>query len=73
MTVRVNKTNSRELKSEWKLSPMAFKPNDMCFSVTRKRYLWFKNIIVGYKFTLPKTYDVSFATDKLDLSGLEGE
>lgn len=69
MKVKVVTVKEKDEKSLWRLSPMVSKPSDSsCFSFTKKRYLWFNGVIIGYRFTLGKPCGVSFDADELDLS-----
>lgn len=68
MKVKIAKVKAEEEKSIWKLCPMTTKIEDKCFSIIRRTYLWFNNIIIGYRFTATKPCNTSFQADNFDWS-----
>ena len=70
MKVKIIKAKAKEEKSIWRLSPMVSKPDDRCFSILKRRYLWFNGSIIGYRFALGKPCGVSFDADEIDLSAI---
>lgn len=71
MKVKIIKVREKDERSLWRLSPIVSKPSDDCFSIIKKRYLWFNGMIIGYRFALGEPCGVSFAADKLDLSAYD--
>ena len=68
MKVRITKVKEKNIKDVWTLFPMLSKPHSDVFAITKTIYLWYSNIIIGFRRELNKPVKTSFDNICLDLS-----